>query len=153
MVFVPADPHSVTDFGAFFCDALNLTGPEDGPYDWQVQLALEGLPEILPIPTGLGKTEAAVLAWAWRKLERKLDEPLHVVYCLPMRTLVRQTVERLSRCFAALAAKRGIARVPVFQLMAGAIDEEWVRIPDQPWVLVGTQDQLLSRALNRGYAM
>ena len=25
--------------------------------------------------------------------------------------------------------------------------------PDKPWVLVGTQDQLLSRALNRGYAM
>ena len=34
-----------------------------------------------------------------------------------------------------------------------SIDEEWVRTPDQPWVLVGTQDQLLSRALNRGYAM
>jgi CRISPR-associated endonuclease/helicase Cas3 len=89
----------------------------------------------------------------WRKLDLGLDEPLHLVYCLPMRTLVRQTVERLDRCFAALAAKRGITRVPVFQLMAGAIDEEWVRIPDQPWILVGTQDQLLSRALNRGYAM
>ena len=28
-----------------------------------------------------------------------------------------------------------------------------MRWPDKPWVLVGTQDQLLSRALNRGYAM
>ncbi len=126
---------------------------DEGPYDWQVNVAVEGLPEILPIPTGLGKTEGAVLAWAWRKFEARLDEPLHLVYCLPMRTLVRQTSERLNRCFAALAAKRGITRVPVFQLMAGAIDEEWVRIPDQPWVLVGTQDQLLSRALNRGYSM
>ena len=37
--------------------------------------------------------------------------------------------------------------------MGGAIEDEWVRQPDKPWVLVGTQDQLLSRALNRGYAM
>ncbi len=37
--------------------------------------------------------------------------------------------------------------------MAGAIHDEWVGQPDKPWVLVGTQDQLLSRALNRGYAM
>ncbi len=132
---------------------MGFEGSDDGPYDWQLRVAVEGLPEVLPIPTGLGKTEGAVLAWAWRKLEAGLDEPLHVVYCLPMRTLVRQTVERLDRCFAALAAKRGIARVPVFPLMAGAMDEEWVRVPDQPWVLVGTQDQLLSRALNRGYAM
>lgn len=141
------------DFKSFFCDALGFEYPDEGPYDWQVCVAAEGLPEVLPIPTGLGKTEGAVLAWAWRKLEAGLDEPLHIVYCLPMRTLVRQTVERLNRCFAGLAAKRGIARVPVFQLMAGAIDEEWVRIPEKPWVLVGTQEQLLSRALNRGYAM
>jgi CRISPR-associated endonuclease/helicase Cas3 len=153
MVSVPADPHPAAEFKAFFCDAMNLARPADGPYDWQVQLALEGLPEVLPIPTGLGKTEGSVLAWAWRKLEAGFDEPLHLVYCLPMRTLVRQTADRLDRCFAALAAKRGVACVPVFQLMANAIDEEWVRIPDRPWILVGTQDQLLSRALNRGYAM
>ena len=35
--------------------------------------------------------------------------------------------------------------------MGGDIDEEWEGLPEQDWVLVGTQDQLLSRALNRGY--
>ena len=69
-----------------------------------------------------------------------------------MRTLVRQTVERLDQYFEALKQKRSL-EVSVYQLMGGAVDEGWARWPDKPWVLVGTQDQLLSRALNRGYAM
>ena len=137
------------DFKEFFRDATNISEA----YEWQVRVAMEGLPEVLPIPTGLGKTEGAVLAWAWRKLFAGLDEPLHLVYCLPMRSLVSQTVERLDRYFGAIAAKRNLPQVAVYQLMGGAIDEGWARNPDEPWVLVGTQDQLLSRALNRGYAM
>jgi len=35
------------------------------PYGWQLQVAIAGLPDVLAIPTGLGKTEVA-LAWAWR---------------------------------------------------------------------------------------
>lgn len=136
------------DFEAFFGDATGFA-----PYDWQVRVALDGLPDVLPVPTGLGKTEGAVLAWAWRRLRVPPGEPLHLVYCLPMRSLVRQTVDRLERYFDALATKRGVPRVNVHQLMGGAIDEKWARWPDRPWVLVGTQDQLLSRALNRGYAM
>jgi Predicted helicases len=54
------------------------------PYRWQVEVALNGLPDVLPIPTGLGKTEV-VLAWAWRLLVPKKPEPLHLVFCLPMR--------------------------------------------------------------------
>jgi CRISPR-associated endonuclease/helicase Cas3 len=115
-------------------------------------VALGGLPELLPIPTGLGKTEGTVLAWAWRRLRENLDEPLHLIYCLPMRSLVRQTVERLSHYFQNLAGWQQFPRVAVHQLMGGSIDEAWESQPDRPWVLVGTQDQLLSRALNRGYA-
>ena len=122
------------------------------PYDWQCQVALEGIPDVLPIPTGLGKTEGAVLAWAWRRLVARDDEPLHLVFCLPMRSLVTQTVERLRKCFDVFRDQKELA-VGVHQLMGGALDEEWTRWPDKPWVLVGTQDQLLSRALNRGYAM
>lgn len=140
--------NSARDFKTFFSDATGYA-----PYEWQVRVATEGLPPILPVPTGLGKTEGAVLAWAWRRLAVAHDsEPLHLVYCLPMRSLVRQTVERLTRYFGALEFKRGIA-VRVHELMGGAIDDDWARWPDKPWVLVGTQDQLLSRALNRGYAM
>jgi len=136
------------DFEAFFCKATRL----ERPYNWQVRIAIDGLPEVLPVPTGLGKTEGAVLAWAWRRF-RGLNEPQHLVYCLPMRSLVRQTAERLDRYFNVLWSDHGLPRITVHQLMGGAIDDEWARWPDRPWVLVGTQDQLLSRALNRGYAM
>ncbi len=135
-------------FDAFFKQTAGFN-----PYEWQRQIALNGLPEILPVPTGLGKTEGATLAWAWRRTVQKDEaEPLHLVYCLPMRSLVRQTVERLRKYFANLRTAQ-YAEISVYQLMGGAIDEEWAGKPDQPWVLVGTQDQLLSRALNRGYSM
>lgn len=122
------------------------------PYEWQKQIARVGLPDVLPVPTGLGKTEGVVMAWAWRRLIVRTDEPMHLVICLPMRSLVTQTVDRIKKYFDVLRVKQGIA-VQVHQLMGGKVDEEWARWPDKPWVLVGTQDQLLSRALNRGYAM
>jgi CRISPR-associated endonuclease/helicase Cas3 len=122
------------------------------PYDWQLQIAVDGLPDVLPVPTGLGKTEVA-LAWAWRLLVDKQPEPLHLVVCLPMRSLVTQTVQRLKGYFDAIRAEKPEIDVGAYQLMGGAVDKEWVRWPDRPWVLVGTQDQLLSRALNRGYTM
>jgi CRISPR-associated endonuclease/helicase Cas3 len=121
-------------------------------YDWQELVAREGFPDVLSVPTGLGKTEVA-LAWAWRLLVDKKPEPMHLAVCLPMRSLVTQTVQRLKTYFDALKAKMPEVDVAVHQLMGGAIDDEWVGQPDKPWVLVGTQDQLLSRALNRGYSM
>jgi CRISPR-associated endonuclease/helicase Cas3 len=123
------------------------------PYIWQVKAAVEGLPETLPVPTGLGKTEGSVLAWAWRRFSRKEEEPLHLVYCLPMRSLVRQTIERLRVCFARLKSWDQSIDIPVYGLIGGDADETWAAFPDRPWVLVGTQDMLLSRALNRGYGM
>jgi CRISPR-associated endonuclease/helicase Cas3 len=122
------------------------------PHLWQLQVAVDGLPEMLPVPSGLGKTEV-VLAWAWRRLVAGKPEPLHLVCCLPMRSLVSQTVQRLKGYFDALRDHDARFVVTVHQLMGGAIDEDWARQPDKPWILVGTQDQLLSRALNRGYAM
>lgn len=122
------------------------------PHRWQLQVAVDGLPQILSVPTGLGKTEVA-LAWAWRRLVDQQPEPLHLVVCLPMRSLVTQTVQRLRGYFHALKAMNPELGVEVHQLMGGAVDEEWARRPERPWVLVGTQDQLLSRALNRGYEM
>ncbi len=122
------------------------------PYDWQLQVAVDGLSDVLPVPTGLGKTEVA-LAWAWRLLVDKDPEPLHLVLCLPMRSLVSQTVQRLVGYFDALRIKKPEIDIGVHQLMGGTIDEKWARWPDKPWVLIGTQDQLLSRALNRGYTM
>lgn len=122
------------------------------PYDWQRLVALDGFPDLLQVPSGLGKTEVA-LAWAWRLLEDGRDEPRHLVVCLPMRALVSQTAGRLAQCFQAIGKNETGFTVDVYQLMGGEIEGEWARHPERPWVLVGTQDQLLSRALNRGYAM
>lgn len=143
-----ANDSRVNSFTEFFKLATNGFAP----YQWQLQVAVDGLPDVLPVPTGLGKTEVA-LAWAWRLLVDKQPEPLHLVVCLPMRSLVTQTVQRLKTYFDVLKAKMPEIDVAVHQLMGGAIDGEWVGHPDKPWVLVGTQDQLLSRALNRGYSM
>ena len=117
------------------------------PYAWQTCVAEQGFCDVLNVPTGLGKTEGAVLAWAWRRLKLG-GEPRHLVYCLPVRSLVRQTVERLRGYFQRLGNA-----VAVYELMGGSFDEEWMEQPEKLWVLVGTQDQLLSRALNRGFAM
>jgi CRISPR-associated endonuclease/helicase Cas3 len=135
------------NFDLFFFQCTGFT-----PYEWQRLLATSGFPDVLSVPTGLGKTEA-VLAWAWRRLIAGKSEPLHLVYCLPMRSLVTQTVHRLRSYFEAFKSTTPAFDVPVHQLMGGANDNAWTKHPDKPWVLVGTQDQLLSRALNRGYCM
>lgn len=137
-------------FGEFFRQATGGLSP----YQWQAQAAEIGLPDVIDVPTGWGKTEGAAAAWVWRSfVVEARDEPRHLVYCLPMRVLVQQTVERLSAMFDRLRNPPTCLNVPVFSLMGGQLDDEWARWPDRPWVLVGTQDQLLSRALNRGYAM
>jgi CRISPR-associated endonuclease/helicase Cas3 len=41
----------------------------------------------------------------------------------------------------------------VHLLMGGDVDDDWDQYPERDAILVGTQDMLLSRALNRGYAM
>ncbi|MBX3439361.1 MAG: hypothetical protein KF861_17875, partial [Planctomycetaceae bacterium] len=49
----------------FFCHAIAA----ETPYDYQVRLATSGgtVPYLLNVPTGLGKTAAAILGWLWRR--------------------------------------------------------------------------------------
>ena len=124
------------------------------PYHYQHELARAAdVPVLLRVPTGAGKTEAAVLGWLYRRSEhpdRAVREatPRRLVYCLPMRTLVEQTVERIERWLDNL----GLAdQVGVVTLMGGEPREQWYLYPEKPFIVVGTQDMLLSRALNRGY--
>jgi CRISPR-associated endonuclease/helicase Cas3 len=54
---------NLMEFPEFFRRATS-----NDPFPYQVRLATaELLPELLDIPTGLGKTAAAVLAWLWRR--------------------------------------------------------------------------------------
>lgn len=123
------------------------------PFDYQRRLALgDRLPSLLEAPTGAGKTAAAFFAWFWRRFEAdeatRRATPRRLVYCLPMRALVEQTRQSIADWIDALDLT-----IPVHTMLGGAVDETWEDQPDNERVLVGTQDQLLSRALNRGYGM
>jgi CRISPR-associated endonuclease/helicase Cas3 len=113
---------------------------------------------LVHVPTGLGKTAMAVLGWLWLRRFHP-DEairkatPRRLVYCLPMRVLVEQTVECAKRWIGNLKEKGELAEdIPVHVLMGGEEEEDWDMYPDREQILIGTQDMLLSRALNRGYA-
>ncbi len=131
------------------------------PFPYQSRLALDGLPDTLEVPTGFGKTEAVVLAWLWRCCLAHEDirraTPARLVYCLPMRVLVEQTEKRVRECLSR-ARKHGLTQLPepdgdVHALLGGRVDRAWEGRVDRNSILIGTQDQLLSRALNRGYGM
>jgi CRISPR-associated endonuclease/helicase Cas3 len=47
---------------------------------------------------------------------------------------------------------RGICRIAIHLLMGGEERTDWALWPERDAILIGTQDMLLSRALNRGYA-
>lgn len=124
------------------------------PYPYQAKLAGgERLPVLLKIPTGAGKTEGAILGWLYRYFHHpepgiRSAAPRRLVYCLPMRTLVEQTAERVKNWLARLDEAAG---VNVVILMGGEPREQWHLHPERPQIIIGTQDMLLSRALNRGY--
>lgn len=150
------------------------------PYSWQCRLACgekgnenDGTPcssRLIDIPTGLGKTAGVTLAWLWNQQRGSQYSnsksqisgtaepwPRRLVYCLPMRTLVEQTADEVKKWLGNLESKGllGPKRPRVVILMGGEDpeDKDWDLYPEDPAILIGTQDMLLSRALNRGYGM
>ncbi|MCA9173794.1 MAG: DEAD/DEAH box helicase [Planctomycetales bacterium] len=120
------------------------------PHPWQFELG--GDPEcrsrLIRIPTGMGKTLGVMLAWLFHSSGTAW--PRRLVWCLPMRTLVEQT----QREAIAVLQQTGFAQdIDVHCLMGGLDEADWYAEPERRAVLIGTQDMLLSRALNRGYAM
>ena len=151
-------------FDPFFCRATGQLAP----FDYQRRLA-EGdggagnacVSRLIDVPTGCGKTAAVVLAWLWNRVvhpdpARRAVWPRRLVYCLPMRTLVEQTHDEVTcwlgeRLWDAQSDHAG--KVGLHVLMGGEEAGEWDAHPEADAVLIGTQDMLLSRALNRGYGM
>jgi CRISPR-associated endonuclease/helicase Cas3 len=127
-----------------------LTG-HASPHEWQKELlqAETCRDRLIRIPTGLGKTEGVLAAWSLHRV-RNGDErwPRRLIWCLPMRVLVEQT-EQVAR---ALSARMPDSNRPnVHVAMGGEDSGEWFLYPERPAIVIGTQDMLLSRALNRGY--
>lgn len=168
-------PLRTDSFHAWF---LQATGETPFPYQTAFATADE-LPNLLDIPTGLGKTACAVLGWLWRRRFApgtvRERTPRRLVYCLPMRVLVEQTrdaailwLHRLGRLAgeAALEGLKGEERVNAYKpswedpekiavsvLMGGEDGGQWDIHPERDAILIGTQDMLLSRALDCGYGM
>lgn len=129
------------------------------PYPYQVRFACEQtVPELVDVSTGMGKTAMAVLGWLWRR--RFAEEtvrkatPRRLVYCLPMRVLAEQTAENSCKWIEKLKADKIFEdKGPLIHvLMGGEEEEDWDIYPECDQIIIGTQDMLLSRALNRGYA-
>src|SRR5260370_4604274 len=177
------------------------------PLPYQKRLALgEPFRSLLDVPTGLGKTAAAILAWTWRRRFSnetiRSNSPWRLVYCLPMRVLVEQTFTETVRSLDRLGLLAGDAEwteadcrglptkeaqlrrsdggyqrgylakldaqmkpgwatehndgghhpIAVHLLLGGEERTDWALWPERDAILIGTQDMILSRALNRGYA-
>lgn len=163
------------DFPSFFKMATGNV-----PYPYQISLATAPLESrLIHVPTGCGKTAAVILGWLWQRQINPGQTPRRLVYCLPMRTLVEQTRDCALDWLDAVgmlagevnrgpadSGKRGRilgesyrwrpgsdGKVGVHVLMGGEKAEDWDVHPEGAAILIGTQDMLLSRALNRGYGM
>jgi CRISPR-associated endonuclease/helicase Cas3 len=140
----------MTDYSKWFNSVTSKA-----PFPYQERLATSSdLPILLNVPTGMGKTAAVVLSWLWRRHkasdEIRKQTPRRLVYCLPMRTLVEQTYTEVE---VWLHQARLEDKVSLHLLMGGAVSDRWDAHPEKDCILIGTQDQLVSRALNRGYSM
>jgi len=152
-------------YAEFFARATRTEEQPDGlkPFPYQCRLAEKPWPELLDVPTGMGKTAAVALAWLWKRGWRESGRetgpdagtPRRLVYCLPMRVLVEQT-ERNARQWLenlAVVGMPGEDKVSVHLLMGGSEDVKkatWADHPEEDAILIGTQDMLLSRALMHG---
>jgi len=139
----------VDTFDEFFRKA---TGFAEGPYGYQRHLALDGLPDVVKVPTGTGKT-GIILAWLWRRLHEDPDAtPRRLVYALPQRTLVEQVAREAAKWLANLGLIDDVA-LHVVMGGAGKSQGQWRQVMDKPAIVVGTVDSLVSKALNRGYGI
>src|SRR5262245_52778047 len=138
-------------------------GGKTAPFPYQRALAeMAEWPEALSVPTGAGKTAAVALGWLYRRRfapeATRRKTPRRLALCLPMRALATQTnavVRGWLRALDLLDEGVELARgdgVGVHLLMGGEAPDAWHLHPERDAILIGTQDMLLSRALNRGYA-
>jgi CRISPR-associated endonuclease/helicase Cas3 len=136
-------------------DTMVRTATGHRPYRWQARVAAEGLPDLVAVETGAGKTEGVVLPHLWRRRWHpdpavRVATPRWLVLCLPLRVLVEQVEGSVRGWLDRLALTD---EVPVHLALGGREDRSvtWRSEPTRDAVVIGTVDTLLSRALNRGY--
>lgn len=144
--------------------ALGLA-PGQTPFPWQERLLermLGGdIPELIDIPTGLGKTSVMAIWLVARTYGAKL--PRRLVYVVDRRAVVdqatnealklRQFVDSDVNIKNALGL-RSDQRLPISTLRGQYVDNrEWVDDPAGPAIIVGTVDMIGSRLLFEGYGV
>jgi CRISPR-associated endonuclease/helicase Cas3 len=126
----------------------NVTGKDPLPY--QERYGRNPFSStLLVVPTGLGKTDAALLPWLYAQARNDPSVPTRLIIVLPRQNLTVQTAKN-ARIRVSAAGLDG--RVRVLELMAGSEDNDDTLRPDCTAIIVCTQDMYFSRALNRGYA-
>jgi CRISPR-associated endonuclease/helicase Cas3 len=145
------------DYKQFFRRATGLS-----PWPFQVRVANgQQLPDVLEAPPGSGKTAAIVLAWLYRRTQPQPGEgdraALRLAYALPQRSLVEQVARETAGWLERLELTDDIDLVV---LMGGTTKKAgrrnadlWRQSIDRPTIVIGTVDQIASRALFRGYGI
>ncbi|HSW31650.1 MAG TPA: type I-U CRISPR-associated helicase/endonuclease Cas3 [Longimicrobiales bacterium] len=161
-----------SDFAAFF-DYVHGRAP----FPWQIRLAEQVLgegrwPEVLDLPTGVGKTSAIDVALFALALRPDVF-PRRIVLVVDRRVVVDQGAEHARRIRTKLMGATGGVGGAVaaalrtlsgggdgdepfdVSVLRGGMprDETWARRPDRAVVALSTVDQVGSRLLFRGYGV
>jgi CRISPR-associated endonuclease/helicase Cas3 len=138
-----AAPH---DYAAWFEQTTGLA-----PHAWQCRLGQDAdcKHRLIRVPTGLGKTAGATLAWLFhRVIKDDPGWPHRLIYTLPRHALVEPIESSVQRWLDSAGLGD---RVNLHVLSAAVRARPWALMPDALAILIGTHDMVLSRALNRGH--
>jgi CRISPR-associated endonuclease/helicase Cas3 len=170
---------SVDDFNAFH---VEVHGKDKNAFEWQDRLLRQIVadrkwPQVLDLPTGVGKTTCIDIALFALALDAQEDSarrwcPRRIAMVVDRRIVVDQVAERGRKLLRALVAEnaepvvrevsdrlRALSKeaeepLGVFTLRGGIPkDDGWARTPDQPLIIASTVDQLGSRLLIQGYGV
>lgn len=134
-----------------YCEFFELATGHP-PHDYQRRMGeAERLPDVIDVPTGLGKTEAIGVAWLWHWLRGTPQAARRLVVALPMRTLVEQTAASVGRWLERLHLAGDIDVVVLMGGTPRSIAQDWRANPERPSILIGTIDVVVSKSLMRGY--
>ncbi len=127
------------------------------PFKWQTRLytdyfSLGKLPDVIDIPTGLGKTSIMAIWYLAFKAGVALPErlPRRLIYVVDRRAVVDQA----TRIAEQIKETSNNNELPVSTLRGQYVDNKaWLEDPVAPAIIVGTIDMIGSRLLFSGYGV
>jgi CRISPR-associated endonuclease/helicase Cas3 len=161
-------PLSAEDFASFMKEVHG-----HGPFPWQQALVEKVLeagrwPDVLNVPTGLGKT-SVIDAFVFVAAARPELARRRLFFVVDRRLIVDEAFQHAEQLAAALRHRRGPWSTRVAAALQQADDDvplqvtrmrggvtwswRWLERPDRFAVVVGTVDQVGSRLLFRGYGV